>query len=141
MPRRPVVLAAVVALAAGAADAQSLTYTTRHWTDEAGDASVALEGQTFVNHGLVGVGRLSAATRDFRGETLGSFSSMALDPTSWRRRKDGSYTGVFWTLPDRGPNDVGPIVGTTDYANRIHVHGSPSGPMSEPRRRPRAGPR
>jgi hypothetical protein len=122
MPRRLVVLAATAALAAGAADAQSLTYPTRHWTDEPRDATVTLDGQAFVNHGLVGVGRLSAATRDFQGETLGSFSSMALDPASWRRLKDGSYTGVFWTLPDRGPNDVGPIVGTADYANRIHTH-------------------
>ena len=122
MLRRLLVSAAVVALAAGAASAQSLTYPTRHWTDEAGDASVTLDGQTFVNHGLVGVGRLSAATRDFNGETLGSFSSMALDPASWQRLKDGSYTGVFWTLPDRGPNDVGTIVGTADYANRIHTH-------------------
>ena len=121
MPRR-LVLAAVVALAAGAAHAQSLSYMTPHWTSEAGDATVTLGGQGFVNHGLVGVGRLSAATRDFNNETLGSFSSMALDPASWRRLKDGSYTGTFWTLPDRGPNDVGPIVGTADYANRIHVH-------------------
>jgi hypothetical protein len=122
MPRRLFLLAAAVALAAGAANAQSLTYPTRHWTQEAGDATVTLDSQTFINHGLVGVGRLSAATRDFNNETLGSFSSMALDPTSWRRLPDGSYTGVFWTLPDRGPNDVGPIVGTTDYANRIHTH-------------------
>jgi hypothetical protein len=122
MRRRLIVSAAVMALAAGGASAQSTAYPTRHWTTEAGDAAVLLGGETFVNHGLVGVGRLSAATRDFRGETLGSFSSMALDPASWRRRKDGSYTGVFWTLPDRGPNDVGPIVGTADYANRIHTH-------------------
>jgi hypothetical protein len=123
MPRHPLFLAAALfALATGAAHAQSLTYPTRHWTNEAGDAAVTLNGQTFINHGLVGVGRLSAATRDFNGETLGSFSSMALDQKSWRRLKDGSYTGTFWTLPDRGPNDVGPIVGTTDYANRIHTH-------------------
>ena len=122
MLRRLLVSAAVIALAAGAANAQSLTYPTRHWTEAAGDEAVTLGGETFVNHGLVGVGRLSAATRDFNGETLGSFSSMALDPASWRRLKDGSYTGVFWTLPDRGPNDVGTIVGTADYANRIHVH-------------------
>lgn len=81
------------------ADAQSVTYPSRRWTDQAGDATVSLGGQAFVNHGLVGVGRLSAATRDFRNETLGSFSSMALDPSSWRR-----------------------LVGAADYANRIHTH-------------------
>lgn len=122
MLRQIVSMAAAVVLSGGAVGAQSLSYTTRHWTEAVGAEAVSFQGRTFVNHGLVGVGRLSAATRDFRGETLGSFSSMALDPRSWRRLKDGAYTGVFWTLPDRGPNDVGPIVGTTDYANRIHIH-------------------
>lgn len=123
MSRRLAILAAtaLAGLAVGAAQAQSPTYTTPHWTEAAGDAAVSLDGQVFVNHGLVGVGRLPAATRDFQGETLGSFSSMALDPKSWRRLKDGSYTGVFWTLPDRGPNGVGGLE-TTDYANRIHSH-------------------
>ncbi|WP_165184683.1 esterase-like activity of phytase family protein [Caulobacter soli] len=128
MPRRLAILlaTALVSLTAGAAHAQSQTYksqtyTTKHWTNAAGDETATLDGQVFVNHGLVGVGRLPAATRDFRDETLGSFSSMALDAKSWRRLKDGSYTGVFWTLPDRGPNNIGGL-DTTDYANRIHTH-------------------
>ena len=66
-------------------------------------------------------GRLSAATRDFAGETLGSFSGMALDLASWRRNANGSYSGTMFTLPDRGPNDVGPFVGTTNYRNRVHI--------------------
>ena len=133
MPRRLAILAAtaLVGLTAGAALAQSQTYTTKHWTDAAGDVAVTFEGQVFVNHGLVGVGRLPAATRDFRGETLGSFSSMALDPKSWRRLKDGSYTGVFWTLPDRGPNNIGGL-DTTDYANRIHTHRFTFQPAAKP---------
>ncbi|CAN5191112.1 esterase-like activity of phytase family protein [soil metagenome] len=106
----------------GAAVAQSQTYVTKHWSDVAGDTTVTLNGQTFVNRGLVGVGRLSAATRDFNGETLGSFSGMALDLASWRRLADGTYTGSLTTLPDRGPNNVGPFAGTTDYANRVHRH-------------------
>ncbi len=124
MPRRLLMLAlscAALALASSAV-AQSQTYVTQHWTQAAGDASVTLGGQTFVNHGLVGVGRLSAATRDFNNETLGSFSGMALDLASWRRLADGTYTGSLLTLPDRGPNSVGPFTGTTDYANRVHRH-------------------
>jgi hypothetical protein len=126
MARRKISLGAVVslialALATGAV-AQSPTYVARHWEETAGDSSVELGGQTFVNHGLVGVGRLSAATRDFNDETLGSFSGMALNLSSWRRLADGTYTGSLFTLPDRGPNNVGPFAGTTDYANRVHRH-------------------
>lgn len=106
----------------GAAQVHAQAYLTPHWTKEAGDAKVELDGQTFVNHGLVAVGRLDAATRDFQGETLGSFSGMALDLSRWRRTPDGGYAGALLTLPDRGPNAVGPFAGTTDYANRVHAH-------------------
>ncbi|TVV73328.1 esterase-like activity of phytase family protein [Sphingomonas solaris] len=104
-----------------AALAQSASFTRPNITTQAGAASVSLGGQTFVNQGLVGVGRLDANTRDFAGETLGSFSGMALDLASWRRNADGTYSGRMMTTPDRGPNDVGPFVGTTDYRNRVHI--------------------
>ncbi len=111
--------AALTVLLGGSALAQSAAYTTPHYAVETGDAAVSFEGKAYVNHGLVGVGRLAASTRDFNGETLGSFSSMAL--RSWRRLKDGSYEGDIVTLPDRGPNDVGSVKGTTDYQNRLHA--------------------
>ena len=117
---RSSVLISLAALAmASGAHAQSQTYTTKHWTDAPGDVSVTLNGQSFINHGLVGAGHLSAATRDFAGDTLGSFSSMAL--RDWKRQADGSYSGDIYTLPDRGPNDVGSVKGTADYANRLHA--------------------
>jgi hypothetical protein len=122
--RRSLLSVLVAAMLAGTAHAQSQsgsqTYTTRHWSDAAGDVSVRFAGQTFVNHGLVAVGRLDAATLDFQGDTLGSFSGMAL--RSWRRLADGTYQGELVTLPDRGPNGVGSVVGTIDYANRLHSH-------------------
>lgn len=102
------------------ASAQPGSYTTRHWDERSGDAVVTLAGKTYVNHGLVAAGWLPAATRDFNGETLGSFSGMAL--RSWTRNADGSYSGVLQTLPDRGPNNVGPFKGTSNYANRVHTH-------------------
>ncbi len=105
---------------AGAAHAQSQTHVVKHWSEAAGDETVVFEGRTFVNHGLVAVGRLDAATRDFKGDTLGSFSGMAL--RSWRRLPDGTYEGELLTLPDRGPNSVGTVAGTLDYANRLHAH-------------------
>jgi hypothetical protein len=70
------------------AGAQSVTYKTPHLTTATGTESVQLGGVTFANQGLVGVGRLAASTRDFAGETLGSFSGMALDLGTWRRDVD-----------------------------------------------------
>lgn len=104
-----------------AAFAQSRQITTPNTTTVDGPITVTLGGNTFTNQGLVGVGRLDANTRDFAGETLGSFSGMALDLKSWRRNVDGTYSGLIYTLPDRGPNDVGPFVGTTNYRNRVHT--------------------
>jgi hypothetical protein len=55
--------------------------------------TVSFGGKTYVNHGLVAVGWLPAATRDFKGESLGSFSSMAL--SNWKKNADGSYSGML----------------------------------------------
>src|SRR5689334_19137460 len=60
-------------IAAVAAHAQSASFTTPHVTTATGSETVQLGGVTFTNQGLVGVGRLAASTRDFAGETLGSF--------------------------------------------------------------------
>lgn len=109
----------VVLAGASSSFAASPTYRTPNVARGTTPVSVSQSGQTFVNHGLVGVGRLSAATRDFRGDTLGSFSAMAV--TAWSRRPDGTYAGQLLTLPDRGPNGVGTIKGTSDYANRLHT--------------------
>jgi hypothetical protein len=78
----------------------------------------------FINHGLVGVGRLPAASFDQLGEgvdTLGGvFSSMHFDPTSWSRSGDAvsgyTYSGTLYGLPDRGFGD-----GTTDYHPRLQT--------------------
>ena len=116
------VAASTLAIAtSSAASAQSRQVTTPNTTTVDGPITVTLGGNTFTNQGLVGVGRLDANTRDFAGETLGSFSGMALDLKSWRRNADGTYAGNIYTLPDRGPNDVGPFVGTTNYRNRVHL--------------------
>jgi hypothetical protein len=99
---RRVVLAgvAMAALSAGGARAES---------------TVTLGGFTLVNKGLVGVGRLAADLRDKFGETFGSGSSMAIDPTSWTRTGAG-YSGTIFLLPDRGYN----VSGTIDYRARLN---------------------
>jgi len=79
---------------------------------------VTVNGSSFTNQGLVGVGRLASNTRDKFGETLGSMSALTFDPSSWRRNGD-SYSGVMFALPDRGYN----VVGTTDYRPRLNKVG------------------
>lgn len=78
--------------------------------------SAAVGGTTFVNKGLVGIGRIPANQRDKFGETFGSGSGMAIDPAAWI--KDGaSYKGTLYLLPDRGYN----AVGTVDYRPRLNT--------------------
>jgi len=85
-----------------------------------GDApqSITVDGRSSINHGLVGSGRLSASTVDFLGDTLGSFSSLAIVPSSWKLNGD-HYEATLWTLPDRGRNDPGEGL-FYDYAARLH---------------------
>jgi hypothetical protein len=77
------------------------------------DITTTLGSTTFINHGLQGVGRVSASSLDAFGDTLGSVSSLAI--TDWAK-SGSSYTGTFNTLPDRGFN-AGTIF--SDYAARI----------------------
>jgi len=66
---------------------------------------------------LLAAGMLDASTVDFLGDTLGSFSSFAVQPGTWQRTDEG-YKGVLWTLPDRGRND--PSAGLFyDYPARL----------------------
>ncbi len=78
--------------------------------------SATLNGQTLVNHGLVGVGRMPAGLKDRFGETFGSFSAFTFEPGTWQRQPDGSYTGTLLAQPDRGYN----AVGTTNYIPRFN---------------------
>jgi hypothetical protein len=77
--------------------------------------AVTIGRDTYVNQGLVAVGRLPAALRDKYGETFGSGSGLAVDAASWSRGVDG-LTGTVYLLPDRGYN----LGGTTEYQPRIN---------------------
>jgi hypothetical protein len=79
------------------------------------DETVTVGDLTFVNRGLVGAGRLPADARDKFGETAGSGSSLATDPSAWMKTAEG-YRGVFYLLPDRGYN----VSGTTDFRARLY---------------------
>jgi hypothetical protein len=110
---------ALIAVFAGGARAQSVAYNAPNVINVPGATSVSLGGSSFVNQGLVGTARLPADLHDFNGETLGSFSGMAIDLSTWRRNSDGSYSASLFTLPDRGPNNIGGFT-TTDYAARLN---------------------
>ena len=78
--------------------------------------TVTVNNQTFVNQGLVGVGRMPADLKDKFGETFGSFSAFTFQPGSWQRNANGSYSGTLFAQPDRGYN----AVGTTNYVPRFN---------------------
>jgi hypothetical protein len=79
----------------------------------------------FINHGLVGVGRVPANSFDRVGphnnlDTLGGiFSGMFFDASTLRltasKNKGKSYGGTLYALPDRGFGD-----GLQDYHPRFH---------------------
>ena len=107
----------------GTALAAPTVISTPNVTPAAGSVNVVFGGQTFVNKGLVGAGRVSATSRDFNGDTLGSFSGMSFIASTWRRNADGTYSGGLYTLPDRGPNfSLNGFPGTffSNYAARIN---------------------
>jgi len=78
---------------------------------------VNVGGTQFVNLGLQGVGRVPANSVDLAtGETLGSISDMQI--TNFVNNGNGSWTGTFNFLPDRGYNS-GAIF--SNYAARLNV--------------------
>jgi hypothetical protein len=92
-----------------------------------GAESVTIRGLTFINKGLVGVGRMPASLRDKFGETFGSGSGLAADPKSWTQTSAG-YSGVLYMLPDRGYN----VSGTIDYMPRINKLSLALTPIADP---------
>lgn len=81
------------------------------------EQTATLNDQTYINSGLVGVGRIPAATRDKFGETFGSFSGFSFDRRTWVRNPDGSYRGTLYAQPDRG---FGLGSATTNYVPRFN---------------------
>lgn len=78
-------------------------------------APIAVNGTTFELQGLVGVGRLPANLLDEHGETFGSISGLFADTATWAR-SGNTYSGIFYSTPDRGYN----VVGTIDYTARLN---------------------
>ena len=86
-------------------------------TDVWSASGVTLNGTQFVNLGLQGVGRVPASMKDpVTGESIGSVSDMQI--TGWKKNADGTFSGAFNFLPDRGYNS-GVIF--SNYAARINA--------------------
>lgn len=74
-------------------------------------------GQTFVYQTLAGYGFTPSDEVDKFGDTAGGLGSSAvIDQRSWKVDGDGVYTGILWTLPDRGWNTEG----TLNFQPRVH---------------------
>src|SRR4029077_8351756 len=86
-------------------------------TDAWPSGGVTLGGTSFINLGLQGVGRVAANSIDpATGESLGSISDMQV--TNFVNKGNGTWSGTFNFLPDRGFNS-GTIF--SNYAARINT--------------------
>lgn len=74
-------------------------------------------GKQYTYQELAGFGLIPGHSRDKFGDTIGGIgSAIALDRSQWKKLRNGSYTGVIWTLPDRGWNTEG----TLNFQPRVH---------------------
>lgn len=78
-----------------------------------GPVAVTLNGITFTNQGLVGVGRIDANSIDAWGESFGSVSGLQI--RNWSKTGPNEYSGSLYILPDRGYNNTT----FSNYAARI----------------------
>lgn len=115
--RRALLASVSLVVLQGEAAAQS--FTTPHVSTIDAPSSVSRNGVTFTNQGLFGAGRLAATTRDFLGDSLGSFSGLAIDPHTWRITPGGGFAATLIALPDRGYNDANVVPPFSDYAGRL----------------------
>ncbi|KAG9052526.1 hypothetical protein FS842_009723 [Serendipita sp. 407] len=96
---------------------QSPDLARRGSPDPSLSTSITVGGHTFVNKGLVAFGLIPTEAKDSYGETLGGFgSSIAIQRGTFKARNDGTFTGKFVVLPDRGYNVESPV----DWQNRFH---------------------
>ncbi|KAI0469185.1 esterase-like activity of phytase-domain-containing protein [Xylaria cf. heliscus] len=107
MMTRILLAAALVAYASGAAIESRV----------AGVNSTTCNGNRYVYDELAGYGFVPSNAVDKFGDTLGGLgSSLHLDRSSWKKNCNGSYSGILWSLPDRGWNTEG----TLNYNPRVH---------------------
>ncbi|KAI0011488.1 esterase-like activity of phytase-domain-containing protein [Xylariaceae sp. FL0662B] len=83
----------------------------------AGVNSTTCNGKSYVYEELAGYGYVVSDAVDKFGDTLGGLgSSLHLNQSAWKKLDNGSYSGLLWSLPDRGWNTQG----TLNYNPRVH---------------------
>lgn len=90
---------------------------------------VTLGKDTYKYISLVGRGEFPSDARDKFGDTAGGWGSgIAADLKTWKKNRDGSYSGILYATPDRGWTTEGMCSvalqfdkGTVDYPARIHT--------------------
>ncbi|GJJ08810.1 hypothetical protein Clacol_003029 [Clathrus columnatus] len=86
--------------------------------DPANFVNVTLNGQKFIDKGMVAFGLIPAAFQDSTGNTFGGVgSAIAIERGTWTQNDDGSYSGSLIVQPDRGFN----VDGTVNYQGRQHI--------------------
>lgn len=95
----PSSILAIVPLALGSALPQATTPGASSAVN-----TTTCNGKTYVYENLAGYGFVPSNATDKFGDTIGGHgSSIAVDGRSWTR-VGNSYTGILYTLPDRGWN-------------------------------------
>lgn len=93
-------MAARVFLAATLVSAALGTAIGKH---TAGVNSTTCNGIKYVYDELAGYGLVPSNAIDKFGDTLGGLgSSLHIDQHAWKKHCNGSYSGIIYTLPDRG---------------------------------------
>ncbi len=110
------ILSISIAALLGCSVSSRAQFTTPNVITAAGDTQTVLGGTLFINHGLQGVGRISASALDSFGETFGSASGLQI--TDWTG-SGNLFSGTFNILPDRGYNNNNAGGFFSDYAARI----------------------
>ena len=108
----------------GANGSEKIVFKANDGRLDSAPATLTIQIDGWANKGLVGVGRIPAASFDARGpgiDTLGGIGSgMCLDKTTWTRDCNDvsgfTYSGTLYALPDRGFGD-----GTQNFAPRVET--------------------
>jgi len=70
-------------------------------------STTTCNGESYIYEELAGYGFIASDARDKFGDTIGGIgSSIAVDGKSWRKLRNGSYTGLLWVRREVGEADT-----------------------------------
>lgn len=130
------IAAITLQLSLGTLATSSASYTSRAVPGSVVNQTTC-DNRQYTYQQLAGYGFVQSDFRDKYGDTIGGIgSAAAIERKSWKKNKQGSYSGTLWALPDRGWWDLEILPqsqnsnanyksfrntnGTLNYQNRIH---------------------